>query len=78
MDLGVLFDSKFKLAAHFEFIMPRTYAMFGLVKRNASLLMNPYTRLALYFAFVRSKLEYASFTWTGIDETNTFQLIFFI
>jgi len=37
LDLGVLFDSKFKFAAHFDYIMPRAYAMFGFVKRNASL-----------------------------------------
>jgi len=50
--------------------MPRAYAMFGFVKRNASLFTDPYTRLALYFAFVRSKLEYASFTWNPFTTTH--------
>jgi len=70
LDLGVLFDSKFKFAAHFDYIMPRAYAMFGFVKRNASLFTDPYTRLALYFAFVRSKLEYASLIWNPFTTTH--------
>jgi len=66
----VLFDSKSKFAAHFDYIMPRAYAMFGFVKRNASLFTDPYTRLALYFAFVRSNLEYASLIWNPFTTTH--------
>jgi len=50
--------------------MPRVYAMFGFVRRNASLFTDPYTRLALYFAFVRSKLEYASLIWNPFTTTH--------
>jgi len=63
LDLGVIFDPKFKFAAHFDYIVPRAYAMFGFVKRNAAQFTDPFTRLALYFAFVRSKPEYAALTW---------------
>jgi len=70
LDLGVLFDSKFKFAVHFDYIMPRAYATFGFVKRNASLFTDPYTRLALYFAFVRSKLKYASLIWNPFTTTH--------
>jgi len=65
-----MFDSEFKLAAHFDYIMPRAYAMFGFVKRNASLFTDPHTRLALHFAFVRSKLEYAVLIWNPFTTTH--------
>jgi len=66
----VLFDSKFKFAAHFDYITPWAYAMLGFVKRNASLFTDPYTRLALYFAFARSKLEHASPIWNPFTTTH--------
>jgi len=65
-----LVDSKFKFAAHFDYIMSRAYATFGFLKRNASLFSDPYTILALYFAFVRSKLEYASLIWSPFTTTR--------
>jgi len=37
--------------------------MFGFVKRNTLLFKDPCSRLSVYSAFVRSRVEYASFIW---------------
>jgi len=63
VDLGVLFDDKFLFNEHLNFILPKAYAMFGFVKRNTLLFKDPYSRLSVYSAFVRSRVEYASFIW---------------
>jgi len=63
VDLRVLFDDKFLFNEHLNFILPKAYAMFGFVKRNTLLFKDPYSRLSVYSAFVRSRVEYASFTW---------------
>jgi len=63
VDLGVLFDEKFLFHEHLNFILQKAYAMFGFVKRNTLLFKDPYFRLSVYSALVRSRFEYASFTW---------------
>jgi len=63
VDLGVLADDKFLFNEHLNFILPKAYAIFCFVKRNTLLFKDPYSRLSLYSAFVRSRVEYASFIW---------------
>jgi len=70
VDLGVLFDDKFMFNENLNFILPKAYAMLGFVKRNT-----PYSRLSVYSAFVRSRVEYASFIWnpSGSVQINRIQ-----
>jgi len=63
VDLGVLFDDKFLFNEHLNFILPKAYAIIGFVKRNTILFQDPYSRLSVYFASVRSRVKYASFIW---------------
>jgi len=46
---------------HLNCILPKAYAMFGFVKRNTFLFTNPYSRLSVFSAIVRSRVEYAFF-----------------
>lgn len=62
-DLEVLFDQKCDFTKHIELKVTEAYAMFGILRRICSNMHNPMTLKSLYFAFVRSHLEYASIVW---------------
>lgn len=62
-DLGVLFDQKCDFVKHIELKVTKAYAMFGFLRRICSNMYNPMTLKSLYYAFVRSHLEYASTVW---------------
>lgn len=62
-DLGVYLDSKLIFNKHIESIVHRSYKMLGFVLRISKVFSNPRTIVMLYFALVRSTLEYASPIW---------------
>lgn len=62
-DLGVMFDPKLNFTSHIEFITNKARAMLAFVKRNTYKTMNANVAKMLYYAFVRSNLEFANIVW---------------
>lgn len=62
-DLGVIFDPKLNFASHIEFIANKAFAMLAFVKRNCYKLFNVDVAKLLFFALVRSNLEFACQVW---------------
>lgn len=63
-DLGVLFDSKLSFAGHIHAKVAEASRAYGFIVRNCGSFGNILTLTTLYFAFVRSKLEYCSVVWS--------------
>ena len=82
-DLGVLMDVKLSFSKHVESIIAKSYSMLGLVMRLCKDFKNVNTLKTIYFAHVRSYLEYASVVWhpyrvTYIDRIESIQKKFLI
>lgn len=65
-DLGVLYDSKLSFKQHVENITNSALKALGFIMRNCSTFSNELALKQLYFALVRSKLEYCSLIWFPI------------
>lgn len=63
-DLGVILDHKLSFTSHYEHIVQKAYKMLGFIMR----ITKPFKRIqslkALYFAYVRSIVEFASQIWS--------------
>ncbi|XP_037038297.1 uncharacterized protein LOC119075847 [Bradysia coprophila] len=68
-DLGVLMDEKLTFGKHVEYVIAKSYSMLGFVIRTCKEFKNVKTLKSLYFAHVRSYLEYASVVWHPYQET---------
>lgn len=62
-DLGVCFDTKLSFATHVDNIIKESLKTYGFISRCAHDFSDPEVLKTLYFAFVRSRLEYASLVW---------------
>ena len=62
-DLGVLFDSKLTFKNHIFSMVSKAQKHLGMTLRACSHFKNTSTFNALYFAYVRSVIEYASVVW---------------
>lgn len=62
-DLGVWFDEQLSFDRHVDFITSKTYSMLGFIKRICKQFKNVRALKSVYFAYVRSYLEYASVVW---------------
>ena len=62
-DLGVLFDAKLSFKMHIHNITSSAYRSLGLIIRQGKDFRNILALRALYYAYVRSRLEYASQVW---------------
>lgn len=62
-DLGVIFDSKMSFIRHMEYIINKSKAMLSFVKRQCYKTFDIDVAKLLYFALVRSNLEFASQIW---------------
>ena len=62
-DLGVIFDKKLSFNNHVETMIMSASKSLGFVLRNGRNFRNSETLSTLYFAFVRTKLEYACNIW---------------
>lgn len=69
-DLGVEFDPGLSFTAHIEKTINSSFRSLGFLIRNTRTFKNERTFKTLYFAFVRSKLEYASLIWSPIYEAH--------
>lgn len=63
-DLGVYFDSKMLLTTHYDKIIDRSYRNLGFVLRTCQPFKSPLSLKVVYYAYVRSILEYASPVWS--------------
>lgn len=68
-DLGVWLDEQLTFDRHIEFVTSKAYSMLGFVKRICKEFTNIQALKSVYFAHVRSYLEYASVVW------HPFQLV---
>ncbi|KAG7298081.1 hypothetical protein JYU34_018851 [Plutella xylostella] len=62
-DLGVILDAKLTFSAHIESIVNRAYRNLGFVIRTCKPFTDEMCVRMLYFAYVRSTLEYCSSIW---------------
>jgi hypothetical protein len=63
-DLGVVLDSKMLYKSHVEFILEKANRMLGFILRVSKPFKCPLTARILYYAFVRSQLEFSSVVWS--------------
>lgn len=62
-DLGVTFDPKLDFSHHRANIVSQSYKMYGMIYRNCGEFRNCDALKTLYFALIRSRLEYCSVIW---------------
>ncbi|XP_063924610.1 uncharacterized protein LOC135138559 [Zophobas morio] len=62
-DLGVLFDSRLSFVEHISNISTSASKMLGFIFRVSKTFQDPLLLKSLYFAYVVSKMEYASVVW---------------
>lgn len=77
-DLGVSFDSKLTFSQHIINLTNSALKSYGFIARNSRDFLDCNTLKILYYAYVRSKLEYASLAWsphyaTYIDRIESVQ-----
>lgn len=70
-DLGVFFDHKLTFVRHIEIITSKAYSMLGFVMRICNEFTCPKAFKSLYFAYVRSQLEYCSSIWFPYYDTHS-------
>lgn len=63
-DLGVIFDSKLNFSCHTDYIANAALKTLGFIMRNTRSFRNIEAIKSLFFALVRSKLEYCSTVWS--------------
>lgn len=62
-DLGVVMDSKMSFNFHIEYVINSCNRLLGFVLRNCKNFNNSKTLLTLYYAFIHSRLSFASVVW---------------
>lgn len=65
-DLGVTFDSRLSFTEHANAVTLSALRMLGFIIRTTRNFNSIQAILALYFSYVRSKLEYASIVWSPV------------
>lgn len=63
-DLGVTFQRNLKFNSHYNNINKKAFKMLGFLFRQTKDFTNPNTLKILYYAYVRSHLEYCSSVWS--------------
>jgi Reverse transcriptase (RNA-dependent DNA polymerase) len=69
-DLGVVLDPKLNFISHIDALISKASKMLGYIQRIGREFKDPYTLRSLYFAFVRSSLEYACCIWSPFYEIH--------
>lgn len=62
-DLGVIFDTELTFRDHYDYIIAKSSAMLGFIKRTCKEMRNVYALKSIYCAMVRSRLEFAAVVW---------------
>jgi hypothetical protein len=73
-DLGVYMDSKLHFHDHVTYIFSQSARFLWLIRNITFNFSTIESMLMLYFALVRSKLEYASVVWNSITSTDASKL----
>lgn len=63
-DLGVIFDSKLLFDAHIDFVSNSCNKMLGYIMRQCRFFNDRKTIIALYYAFIFSRLNFGSSIWS--------------
>ena len=74
LDLGVWLDERLTFHRHMDFIVSKAYSMLGFVKRICKQFTNLNALKSIYFAHVRSHLEYASVVWSPHESTYAMKI----
>ena len=76
-DLGVIMDGKWCFNSHIEKIISYSLKLLGLIKRNCKDFKNSKSLLSLYYAYIYSKLNFASSIWSpsGITYINRLERV---
>lgn len=69
-DLGVSFDTGLAFVDHVAGIVKQAYKLLGFVVRCSGSFSNICALKALYYAYVRSRLEYGSIIWSPFYEVH--------
>lgn len=69
-DLGILFDAKFTFVAHINNIVAKAQKTYGFIYRNGKDFTKIQTLKTLFFALVRSQLEYGSLIWNPVYQVH--------
>ena len=69
-DLGVTTTDNFNWNSHTDIIVPKANRMLGLIKRTCRGLDDTKTLRTLYWALVRSNVEYCSVVWSPYTKKN--------
>jgi hypothetical protein len=69
-DLGVIMDTGLTFVPHMMSIVSKALKMLGFIFRNTSDFTNTISIKSLFYAFVRSKLEYCSVVWMPYNQMN--------
>lgn len=73
-DLGVVFDAKLTFIPHIDYVVKQASKMLGFIIRNGKVFRNKKTKILLYNALVRSKLEYCSIVWRPHYATHNLRI----
>ena len=63
-DLGLLLDSNLDFTAHMNLIINKSLKLLGFIKRSTKNCIHIASSKILYFAFLRTHLEYVSSVWS--------------
>lgn len=69
-DLGVYFDSNLSFSFHVQQIVKSAHKMLGFIIRNSNEFRGLNALRSLYYAYVRSKLEYCTTVWSPYYEVH--------
>lgn len=73
-DLGVTFDSQFSFIPHIDLTISIALKMLGFICRNCNSFTDEDALKSLYFALVRSRLDYAAIVWQPLSDCHKFAL----
>ncbi|GBM00726.1 hypothetical protein AVEN_150896-1 [Araneus ventricosus] len=62
-DLGIVFDTKLDFSQHIDSMVSKAYRKLGILKRKTRECSSEIALKVLYYAHVRSSLEYCSIIW---------------
>jgi hypothetical protein len=70
-DLGVMLDNKLYFHCHVDFVYSQALKTLGLIRFITYNFSSVDSLVVLYFALIRSKLEYASVVWNKLTLTDS-------
>ena len=69
-DLGIMFDPKLTFSLHYDAVVNESLKNLGFIIRSCKDFKGISTFISLFFAFVRSKLEYGNVVWAPLANVH--------